>query len=71
MFERRKPKRIVHYEVVRIRVAKEWNCQGTIIPEHEVYPSDEKWGTDGFTFTEMEKAKKVFEKLSSPLVAGL
>jgi hypothetical protein len=39
-----------HYEVVRLRIEPGKERFGTFFPEHERYPSNEEWGTHGFTY---------------------
>jgi hypothetical protein len=39
------------YEVVRIRTHDGYELGGVKIDPAEVYPSNEKWGTDGYTYT--------------------
>lgn len=53
-----------HYEVVRIREHGEYQMAGVTIPAGESYPSSEKWGADGFTFTTLEKAMAKFEEVA-------
>jgi hypothetical protein len=52
-----------HYEVVNLRVEPDKEWFGNFYPEHERYPSDEQWGTHGFTYlaTDLERAQKRFE----------
>lgn len=58
------------YEVVKLRTEPDKIRFGNFVPAHERYPSDEDWGTYGFTYRseELEKAQKRFagmiEKLS-------
>lgn len=51
------------YEVVRVKKYPTYAIAGVEIPEHESLPGDESWGDDGFTFTDLEKAKEKFYKL--------
>lgn len=55
----------VAYEVVRIRRREAAEIAGNFIEPHEVYPSSEAWGVDGFTLTDKDAA---FAKLQE--VAG-
>lgn len=49
---------VKRYEVIRIRVrpAHTWP-NGTMMPEHESYPSPSAWGQDGFTCFSFAEAK--------------
>jgi len=53
-----------HFEVVRIRAHGEYVMAGVTIPAGESYPSSEKWGVDGFTFTNLEKALRKFAEVA-------
>ena len=58
------------YEVVKLRTHPDQVMFGKLVPAHERYPSDEDWGTYGFTYRpeEEEKARQrcaaMIEKLS-------
>lgn len=57
----------VGWEVVRIRVAKQARVPGgKIIPEREVYPSDEDFGTHGWCYAYERKSHALahFQTLS-------
>jgi hypothetical protein len=49
-----------HYEVVRLKIRPAEERFGKWYPERESYPSNEEWGTYGFTYlsTELERARK-------------
>ncbi len=51
------------YEVVRIQHIKPVLFHGKLIPEHERMPSDEQWGTHGFTCQTLDAAKARFHQL--------
>jgi hypothetical protein len=44
----------ISYEVVRIKKHNGYEIKGVKCEPSEFYPSSESWGTDGFTFTEVE-----------------
>jgi hypothetical protein len=46
----------VAYEVVRIRRREATEIAGNFIEPHEVYPSSNAWGVDGFTYTDKDAA---------------
>ena len=46
-----------HYEVVRLRIEKDKERFGKFYPEHERYPSDEDWGSYGFTYPAADLAE--------------
>ena len=50
------------YEVVKLRTEPDKIRFGNPVPAHERYPSDEEWGTYGFTYRpqQLEKARKKF-----------
>lgn len=48
----------VSYEVIRIRRHDGYTIAGNEIAPSEIYPSNEKWGDDGFTLTTKESAYK-------------
>lgn len=66
IFERWKGGGVPHFEVVRIRQHKGFKIPGTEIMAEpaEVYPSDNTWGRDGFTFTKIEESLMKFEQLT-------
>jgi hypothetical protein len=53
-----------HFEVVRIRIRKERETFGKIIPAHEFYPPSESWGIDGFTLNSLDSARRKLETVS-------
>jgi hypothetical protein len=57
---------LLHYEVVRLRQAREWIApNGRIIPAAENYPSSESWGKDGWTYrTEADAVSRFNSTLS-------
>ena len=57
------------YEVVRLIPYPDQVRLGTLVPAHECYPSDEHWGTYGFTYRpeELAKARARFTRMASVL----
>jgi hypothetical protein len=55
-FKPDRPKRIISYEVVRIKVRPARTLFGTEYPESEAYPSLSEWGRHGFTCASLERA---------------
>jgi len=53
-----------HWEVVKIRVSPAKLVHGVPLPESEVYPSSERWGTDGWTYSTLEAARAKFDSLA-------
>lgn len=53
-----------HWEVVKIRVSPEKLVGERAYTEAEVYPSSERWGTDGWTYTTLEDAMAKFDELT-------
>lgn len=49
-----------HYEAIRIRIAPAATPpSGSVLPEREIYPNSEAWGTDGFTSPTLEHAREI------------
>jgi hypothetical protein len=53
----------VCYEVIRIRRHEGFKIAGKFIEPAEVYPCSEAWGTDGFTYTDKERAFTKFQQI--------
>lgn len=49
-------RKIEHFEVVVVRIAPAVELFGQMIPEREVYPASETWGSLGFTCLDLESA---------------
>lgn len=64
VYEQSKAGRILSYEVARIQVRKAETICGRSYPAREVYPSNETWGTDGFTILDLTNALERAEKWS-------
>jgi hypothetical protein len=51
----------LHYEVIKIRQHDGWTLPGgKIIEPGEMYPRSEKWGTSGWTYKNMDDAKRKY-----------
>jgi hypothetical protein len=61
----KKLNKIAGYEVIRISLHKAYKIQGIEFPAGESYPGDSQWGTMGWTFTDLEKAKHKFATLKA------
>lgn len=58
------------YEVIRIRTVKERThtsgvLAGKTFPAREVYPSSEEWGVNGWSYVDLDSAKKRLDLLLS------
>jgi hypothetical protein len=64
LVRRHKKDRQLHYEVVRMRwrEARTWPG-GQTTPAHFSYPDSEEWGTNGFTYRELSKARRKYDEL--------
>ena len=51
------------YEVIKIRQIPESEMFGQTIEAHEAAPGNEQWGTLGWTFPSLERAKAKFHAL--------
>lgn len=60
-----------HFEVIRIRSHNGFKIPGTekMAPPSETYPSNEKWGHDGWTFPTIESAREKFDALCGKVAA--
>lgn len=60
-----------HFEVVRIRSHNGFTIPGTNkkAPAAETYPSNEKWGKDGWTFPTIDSAREKFGELCGKVAA--
>jgi hypothetical protein len=56
--------REVGYEVIKIRVAPACELHGVQLPDREVYPSNETFGTDGFYYSSEIAARRRFQHLT-------
>ena len=54
-----------HYEVIKLRLEPDKERFGNFYPAHERYPSNEEWGTYGFTYlsTDFKGAQKRWQEL--------
>jgi hypothetical protein len=64
LVERSKPEHW-HYEVIKLRIEPDKDRFGIFYPAHERYPSNEEWGTYGFTYlgTDLRGAEKRYREL--------
>lgn len=51
------------YEVIRIKQVPEGEMFGKVVEAHEAGPSNEQFGTDGWTYPDLERAKAKFHAL--------
>ena len=58
------PDAAVGFEVIRVRRREGFQIDGRFVEPAEVYPASERWGVDGFTFTDWNKARAKFLKMS-------
>ena len=54
------------YEVIRIKNRETRHAFGSILEGGEHYPTANNWGTDGFTYHNLELAEVKFQELSIP-----
>lgn len=54
---------VKHYEVIRVKSHNGFTLGGVTVPPAETYPGAESWGTDGFTFNDLESAREKFQTL--------
>ncbi len=64
LFRRCKPGGAGHFELVRLREVEASEIYGRDYPAREVYPGNEKWGTDGFTVMDEKEARKRFGEMA-------
>lgn len=57
------------YEVIIVRNRRERLIDGRTIEAHEGYPSDEEWGTYGWSYTNLESAKRRMSELCEKAAA--
>lgn len=56
VYARSKPECAVHYEVIRIQENEGREAFGRMLEASESYPTENRWGTEGFTILEKEAA---------------
>jgi hypothetical protein len=54
----------ISYEVVKIGSHNGYELNGSKIAAAETYPSTSLWGVQGWTFQNIDEAKKKFKKIS-------
>jgi hypothetical protein len=52
------------YEVIKVSSHNGYEIAGVKIDAAETYPGNEKWGTDGFSYPNLNLAEKRFSKMS-------
>jgi hypothetical protein len=62
----------VHFEIAVLRPhnARTWP-NGECTPAGWHYPGNERWGTDGWTYNELAKARQKYDELCSKMAAVL
>jgi hypothetical protein len=66
-----RPNKQLHYEVVLLQWCPAWTLpDGNSIPEGWRYPKSEQWGTYGWTYTELAKAREKYDELCSTKASG-
>lgn len=63
IYEQSKGKKIKMYEVVKIRRHDGYKLGEIYVEPSETYPSDSEWGTFGWTFNDLDLAKKKFNSI--------
>jgi hypothetical protein len=63
IYEQRKNKNNIRYEVVIINRHNGYNLGDTYIEPSETYPSTSEWGLRGWTFVDLTKAEEKFKSL--------
>lgn len=67
LYEKRRLKyTAITYEVIRIRHRPAEKVFDVQYPLREVYPANETWGTDGWSFTELSDAQRRYASLTLP-----
>ena len=59
---------IHHYEIFEVMKHKECTIKGNLIPAREATPSDEQWGTSGFSTPNKDKAFRIFTKIQNNIL---
>ena len=54
-----------HFEVVKLKIKPSQEFNGVLYPLREAYPSNEEWGTHGFTYhaSQLDQAKEQYLSL--------
>lgn len=56
---------IVSFEVIKVQKREAWSMGDQTFPAKEGYPSDEQWGTAGWTCLNLEAANKKLKELTA------
>ena len=51
------------YEVIRVQKRAEYTIKGNVIPAHEAAPGNEEFGSEGWSYPDLERAKKKYHEL--------
>lgn len=72
IFAQKSEDKVFAYEVIKIKIYAERKVGNSILEAGEYYPNTESWGTDGFTYSDLEKAEEKFKQFTTVgmLVAG-
>lgn len=54
----------IYYEAIIVRISKEANIGGNIIPESEKYPSDNEFGTYGICTSCLDRATEYYNQIN-------
>lgn len=64
IFEQRDAGKVIAFEVIRIKKMAPSMCFGKALPEREVYPGNEEWGSKGWTYHTLEAARVKYHALN-------
>lgn len=64
IYEQKIEKKQLAYEVIKIRRHDGYTIGGVYIEPSEIYPSDNDWGTFGWTYKKLETALNKFNTLN-------
>lgn len=63
IYEQRKTKNTIRYEVIIINRHNGYNLGDTYIEPSETYPSTSEWGIRGWTYVDLTNAEEKFKSL--------
>lgn len=58
--------KVIAYEVFKVKVAKETELFGAIIPEHEKFPGDNDFGVTAWSCKTYDKAIERYNNIAKP-----
>jgi len=64
IYEQKSGKKILAYEVIKIRRHNGYTIAGVFMEPAETYPSDNDWGTFGWTYSSLEQATVKYNTLN-------